>query len=132
MGDKRLKLARGLGEFVPVSISFSDLEKQLEAGDYSYSYEPGDGGMEVKRLEGNMSYEELVVQILCNLEKREKLVFAFQLLRDAGYQIDHGSFAKVIKLSRSQYMRVLSDVRLKASLFAYGYSKSEKGHKEGK
>lgn len=114
---------------VPHSINFSQLEKELEENEVAY--EPSDEGLEEKRLQDNLQYEELVAQILYNLEDREKLVFVFQLLRDGGYQIDHGAFAKVIKLSRSQYMRILSDVRLKSALFVAGY-KSQLRHKESK
>ena len=130
MGKKRLKLHRGLGDFVPMSINFSQLEKQAENGELEY--EPGDSGLENKRLQDNMQYEEMVVQLLCNLEEREKLIFMFQLLRDNGYQIDHGSLAKVVKLSRRQYMRVLGTVRLKSALFVAGYSGRCKSHKESK
>lgn len=118
---------------IPLSVNFSELEKQLEEGEISY--EPSDEGLESKRLQNNLQYEEMIVQILINLEPREKMVFLFQLLRDGGYQIDHGSFAKVVKLSRRQYMRVLDDVRLKSALFVAGYSNkfaSKKSHKEGK
>jgi hypothetical protein len=124
MGKKRLKLAKGVSDFVPVSMNFSDLEKDVADG--TLEYEPGDNGLETRRLEENLKYEEMVVQILCNLEEREQMVFLFQLLRDGGYQIDHGSFAKVVQLSRRQYMRVLDEVRMKAGLIVIGYNR----HKE--
>jgi len=116
---------------IPRSMNFSELEQQVEDGELEY--EPSDNGLESKRLENNLQYEEMVVQIMCNLEERERLVFIFQLLRDGGYQIDHGSFAKVLKLSRRQYMRVLDDVRVKSALFVAGYSnkyQTKVSHKE--
>lgn len=122
MGIKRLKLARGLGDFIPITINFTDLEKELEEAKMDYS--PSDEGLEVERLENNIQYEEMVTQIFCNLEDRERLIFAFQLLRESGYQIDHSSFAKVLGVSRVHYMRLLRKVRLKASLFLFGYSNS--------
>jgi len=130
MGKKRLKLHRGLGDFIPISVNFSQLEQDMEDG--TLGYDPGDNGLEKKRLQDNMQYEEMIVQILCNLEKREKLIFVFQLLRNDGYQIDHGSFAKAVSLSRRQYMRVLDTVRLKSALFVAGYSSQHKSHKETK
>jgi len=128
MGKKRLKIYRGLGDFVPISVNFSQLEREMDEG--KISYEPGDSGLEAERLETDLQFEELVIQILCNFEEREKIVFLFQLLRDGGYQIDHGSCAKVVKLSRRQYMRVLEDVRFKAKLFIIGYRKRMESHKE--
>lgn len=128
MGEKRIKIAKGVGGFVPVSVSFSDLEKEVQDG--TIKYEPSDDNLEVTRMEENLQYEEMIVQILCNLEDREKIVFLFQLLRDGGYQIDHGSFAKVVRLSRRQYMRILEDVRMKAGLFVIGYNQNTISHKE--
>lgn len=130
MGNKRLKLHKGLGNFIPVAMNFSELEKEMEDG--TLEYDPGDSGLEQKRLQDNMQFEEMIVQILYNLEDRDKLIFIFQLLRDNGYQIDHGSFAKVVKLSRRQYMRVLDSVRLKSALFVAGYNSQKKSHKETK
>ncbi len=124
MGIKRLKLAKGISDFVPTSINFSELEiKAIENG---IAFNPGDDNLEVKRLENKMEYEEMVAQILFNLETREKLIFVFQLLRDGGYQIDHASFAKSLKISRRQYMRVLSVVRAKAHLLVIGYQRLRK------
>ena len=122
MGKKRLKLARGLGDFVPLSVNFSQLEKEMEENEIEY--EPSDNGDQERKMIDDLAYEEMVVNILCNLESREQLVFMFQLLRDGGFKIDHAAFAKVVRLSRRQYMRVLDDVRLKSWLFIQGY----KGH----
>ena len=125
MGLKRHKLARGLGDFVPVSVNFSELESMSMADneDECPRYDPSDNGAGEHKMIDNIIYEEAVITILCNLESREQLVFLFQLLRDSGYQIDHNSFAKVVHLSRRQYMRILDDVRLKSWLYIEGYKK---------
>ena len=128
MGKKRYKIAKGPGPILPISVNFSSLERELEED--SIPFDPSDGGLEEKRLENNLAFEEMIIQLLCNLELREKLIFIFQLLRDNGYQIDHGSFAKTISLSRRQYMRILKDVRLKSSLFIKGYKTIKNSHKD--
>jgi len=128
MGKQRLKLYRGLSNFVPVSSNFSDLEQQLDEDEVEY--DPSDNGLEQKRNQENLQYEEMIMQILFNLEDREKIIFIFQLLRDDGYQIDHGTCAKVINLSRRQYMRLLDTVRMKSALFIKGYNKIIDSHKE--
>ena len=119
MGDKRLKLARGLQNITPMSVNFSDLEKEFEENE-AY-FDPSDSGLEIKRLENTVEYEELVVQILTSLELREKLIFTYQLLRDGGYKIDHTSFAKSLGITRSQFMKVLEIVRTKSLLYIMGY-----------
>jgi len=124
MGNKRLKLARGLINFIPKSVNFSELEEKYPIGDGGVSYDLGDDGLEQERLSNTIMYEELVVQILCNLEPREQLVFVYQLLRDSGYNIDHASFAKTLNLSRRRFMWVLENVRQKTRLYALGYKQS--------
>lgn len=124
MVKKRLKLARGISDYVPVSVNFSELESEMEENEVAF--EPSDDSLEVKRMEDNLEYEEMIVQILSNFEMREKLIFIYQLLRDGGYQIDHASFAKTLNISRRQYMRILDNVRVKSALLIYGYQ-SRKG-----
>lgn len=131
MGNQRHKLAKGLGDFIPLSVNFSQLEREMEEN--QIEYEPTDNGLHEAQIIDSLAYEEMVVNILCNLDVREQLVFIFQLLRDGGYQIDHAAFAKVVKLSRRQYMRVLDDVRLKSWLFIQGYRQQldrTKSHKD--
>lgn len=129
MGAKRLKLAQGLG-IQPLSVNFSDLQTEFEENEKEF--EPSDNGLEQQRLQDNLEYEEMVVQILCNLEPREKTIFVYQLLRDGGYKIDHASFAKTLGITRVQYMRVLEMVRTKTALFVMGYQGKlrEKRYKE--
>jgi len=112
----------------PVSVNFSQLEDQYE--DNKASFEVSDNGLESLRQEENFAYEEMMVQILCNLDIREKLIFLYQILRDQGHNIDHGAFAKTVHLSRRQYMRALDDVRLKVMLYMVGYKQQGNGHKD--
>lgn len=129
MGNKRLKLAHGLS-LNPQSVNFSELEAEFEENEVAY--DPSDNGLEEKRLQEGVEYEEMIVQILCNLEMREKLVFVYQLLRDGGYKIDHASFAKTVGLSRPQFNRVLEMVRTKSMLYILGYQGKlgRKGYKD--
>jgi len=124
MGNKRLKLARGFVNFIPKSVNFSELEEKYPIDDGEFSYDPGDDGLEQDRLIDSIAYEELVVQILCNLEPREQLIFVYQLLRDSGYNIDHSSFAKTIHVTRRQFMRIVASVRQKTRLYILGHKQS--------
>lgn len=125
MSGKRYKIVRGVSSYIPTAVDFSSLEKEYDEGNESYA--PSDNGMEQERLEDNLVYEEMIVQILYGLEMKEKLIFIYQLMRDFGYQIDHASFARTLKLSRRQYMRLLDEVRVKSALMIYGYQQRHKG-----
>lgn len=121
----RLKVSNGLNNFVPVAIPFSQVEGEYLDGK-TKQVDLSDGGLEAKQMMSNLAYEELIIQVLYNLDLRDKLIFVYQLLRDSGFQINHGSFAKTIHLSRCQYMRILKDVKLKTNLYILGYKNSLK------
>lgn len=118
--SKRIKLYRGISDFVPSTITFSDLETECESN--NLEFEPSDDGAFQDKLDGSLDYERLVAQVVSSLELREKLVFMFQLLRDGGFRLDHGTCAKTIGVSRKTYMDTLSTVRVKVGLIMMGGS----------
>jgi len=115
---KRIKLHTGLRFFYPVCYNFSDLETKTEDGEMVF--DPTDNGEQIEILYDNEEYNSLIVQVLYNLSDTEKLIFLYQLLRDQGYAIDHGSFAKTLKITRAKYMALLSVVRSKSAFIIKG------------
>lgn len=111
--SKRLKVKSGL-VFIPVAYNFSKIEKSLPEG-AELSDILGDQGTSNKKLVDDFALEQLILQVLYNLDEREKVIFCYQLLRDNGYQIKHGAFAKTIGINRQRYMVWLKRVRDKAA-----------------
>lgn len=128
MGTKRTKINIGITHFIPKTINFSELDRMVKAKKQDYESETGnhleynleDKSLGIEKVEEDINLEKLVIQILYSLEGDEKIVFLFQLLRDYGYQIDHGSFARSIGIPRSRYVNILSNVRLKTYLILHG------------
>jgi hypothetical protein len=132
MGTKRNKVTVGIAGFVPDTINFSDMEEfqkqkhnQQNGEGYDADIQISDGGLAVEQMEQDMHFEELIIQMLYVLEGNERTIFLYQLLRDYGYQIDHTSFARTLRLKRSRYMDILSMVRLKTYLVVKGYRESQ-------
>ncbi len=126
MGTKRTKVNSGMLQFIPKPINFSELEKMEDGRDGEMKFtEFGDEGLGMEKVEQDIHFEELVVQMLYVLDGNERIIFLYQLLRDYGYQIDHTSFAKTLHLKRSRYMDILSMVRLKTYLVVKGYRESQ-------
>lgn len=121
---KRIKLHTGLRFFYPVCYNFSDLITEGEDGEIMF--DPTDNGNQTEILYNNEEYNSLIVQVLYNLTDTEKLIFLYQLLRDQGYAIDHGSFAKTLKITRAKYMALLSVVRSKSAFVIKGESVRER------
>lgn len=125
MGQKRTKVKVGMMSFIPKTINFSELEKQeRQSSDDSYSSissNLGDNGLQIEKVEQDIHFEELILQMLFSLDGNERLIFLYQLLREYGHQIDHTSFAKTLHLKRSRYMDILGMVRLKTYLIIKGY-----------
>ena len=121
MGDKiRIKL-RGFSPIIPKTINFSELEQKLNINNNpSRKMVYGDEGLFIEKMEEDFNFEQLIVQMLCSIEGDERIIFLYQLLRELGYQIDHGSFAKTLKINRQKYMEILADVRVKTYLLVRG------------
>lgn len=111
--SKRLKVKSGL-VFLPTAYSFSKIESSLPEG-VELDDVLGDQGTSANKLVDDFALEQLILQVLYNLDEREKIIFCYQLLRDNGYQIKHGAFAKTIGINRQRYMVWLKRVRDKAS-----------------
>lgn len=119
MGKKRHKVSAVLKGFIPKTVNFSELEQKF-GEDVDVCNEYGDDGSFVDKIENDVFLEQLIVQMLYILDGDEKMVFIYQLLRDNGYQIDHGSFARTLHMSRQKYMDLLSGVRMKTLLVVSG------------
>jgi hypothetical protein len=124
MGTKRNKIIVGLKGYIPQTINFSELKKMENSDNQAVEADWGDEGLQMEKLEVGMEFEELIVQMLYNLKGNERIIFLYQLLREFGYQIDHGSFAKTLKMNRQKYMEILGTIRLKTYLVTYGHRQS--------
>jgi hypothetical protein len=110
--SKRFKAKAGL-VFIPTAYSFSEIEASLPEG-AALDDVLGDSGVCDGKMVDDFAMEQLILQVLYNLDEREKIIFCYQLLRDNGYQIKHGAFAKTIGINRQRYMVWLKRVRDKA------------------
>lgn len=119
MSRKRIKLSKGVNDYIPTSVNFSQLENEFDENETEFDV--SDNLEEVKKMENEFAYDELVVQILYNLDETEKIVFLYQLLRDGGFQIDHKSFAKTMGLQIFKYDDVLKTIQVKIALIVLGY-----------
>lgn len=103
-------------KFIPQTSNFSELDKNQDEQD-DLQFDPMDQVQQVRNeTEDKLDYEILIMQVMNNLNDREKIVFLFQLMRDDGYRIDHYSCSKVIHVTLRTYMNFLKRVRLKTAV----------------
>lgn len=126
---KRLKVKNGLKGFVPNTVNFSDLETTDPNADYPVQSEYGDDGQAMFQTEQSIEYEKLILQMLASLDMKEKLIFMYQVFRDMGFQIDHGSFAKTLHIGRIKYMKLLKVVKIKTLFVVEGRNMMQSTHK---
>ena len=93
--------------FIPTAYPLSEMDLETNQADFS------DLCKEVRSLEDKLDLERNILEILHNLDDREKIIFLFQILRDDGYNIDHESCANVLHIQREWYMNSLSKVKQK-------------------
>jgi len=124
---KRLKLPNSSAlRFIPVAYSFSEIETSSEFGDGA-TFSPHDCGDAASNMYDEMEHDLLILQILYNLDDKEKIVFLYLLLRDYGHKIDFDSLAKTVGYKRSNYMHLVKKVRTKAALVLRRESNKQHG-----
>ncbi len=133
MDRKKNRLGKGLTTFRKVEFNFTEMSDLLHSSEPLRSeveeWEANDEGLEALRMENSYRYEEMIAQILANLAPDEKLVFSYQLLRDSGFNFDHGTLAKCMGIHRRQYMKILDNVRFKVNLFIISWRYDLSDHK---
>lgn len=118
MSRIRINTKKSLVSGPPTCINFSEIEESLE--EMGESFSPGDDGEQSLSMEEDLAQESMVYNILSNLDDKDRIIFLIQLLRDCGYRIDHGSFARAIGMSRTKYMGLLGDLKIKMNLYLIG------------
>jgi DNA-directed RNA polymerase specialized sigma24 family protein len=111
--------------FIPTAVSFSQLGSQFE--DDSEEFDPMDS-LQLYREETHdaLDLEILLMQMMNELNDREKIVFLLQIMRSDGYRIDHASCSRALHITLRTYMNVLKRVRTKVALMYKASRASEK------
>jgi len=48
------------------------------------------------------------------MDDRQKIILLYQVLREAGYNLNHADCAKTLSITRERYMVLLKDVKKRA------------------
>lgn len=90
------------------SKNFSEYDSEEE-------FEKGDDGQYEESIYAQLCADQTILSILSFLNDRQKIVFMFQLLREAGYGLTHEDCAKTLSMQRVNYMFSLKRVRQKVA-----------------
>lgn len=95
--------------FLPYSINMSDME-------YSNgnAFDVGDEDNAVVTMFSALRADSFLLQILKELDDRQKIILMFLVLREAGYNLNHADCAKVLRITRERYMVLVKEVRIRA------------------
>lgn len=96
--------------FLAQSTNFSDL--RYPGGE---DFDVGDEGHEEDEMLATMQADAWLMQLLHSFNDRQKIILMYQLLREAGYNLNHSDCADTLALSRSRYMVLLKDVKKRAA-----------------
>lgn len=100
--------------YIPSTLTFSELESVYE--NQSREFDVSDNGQEVDESLQKLYGIKMLLDILYNLEEREKIIYLYQVLREFGYEVDHGTLAKTMGIHRVIYMNNLKIIRDKIKL----------------
>jgi len=102
--------------FIPQSKNFSEFNTGVPEEnneDKPLEYEASDGGAQAQQMLSNLQADTLLLELLSNLDDREKIIFLYQVLREAGYNLQHEECARTLSISRGGYIIKIKKVKAK-------------------
>lgn len=78
-------------------------------------FDAGDEGEAEESMIGNMQADAFLLALLLKMGDRQKIILMYQLLREAGYNLNHADCAKTLGITRERYMTLLKDVKKRAA-----------------
>lgn len=105
--------------FIPESKNFSEFygndnsvpEENNE--DKSLAYDASDNGKAEEAMFSSVQGEQLLLSLLSALDNKDKIILLYQVLREAGYNLQHEDCAKTLSLSRGGYLVSVKKVKKK-------------------
>lgn len=112
-------------QFIPEAKNFSDFTKSIseDDNDGELAYEVSDGGGQVAQMISGLQADEILIELLMNLDNRDKIILLYQVLRGMGFGLQHEECAKTLSLSRGGYLVFLKKVTKKCEKILQGYRK---------
>lgn len=110
MDQKALKLPFIIAE----SKNFSEFETYTPDGE-DLGFDAGDKGKQADEMVENLGGDQLILSILSQLDDRQKVIFMYQLLLDAGYKMTQEECAETLSISKMWYSVVLKKIRVKVA-----------------
>lgn len=95
--------------FLPTSKNFSEL-RQPDGNEF----DAGDNGDQVEKMFSNMRADGFLLMLLPKMDDRQKIILLYQVLREAGYNLNHADCAKTLGITRERYMVLLKEVKKRA------------------
>ena len=95
------------------SQNFSDLTVKGEDGEEE-PFNIGDQNKAEEEMTSTTQVDILLLHLLFNFTDRQKIILLYQILREAGYNLNHEDCAKTLSITREHYMFLLKGVKSKA------------------
>jgi hypothetical protein len=96
--------------YLAQSTNFSELRQP--GGE---DFDVGDEGEQESEMLATMQADAHLLSLLQGFNDRQKIILMYQLLREAGYNLNHSDCAKTLSITRERYMVLLKDVKKRAA-----------------
>ncbi len=78
-------------------------------------FDAGDGEQAVDSMYSAMHADSLLLNLLKGMNDRQKIIIMYQLLREAGYNLNHADCASTLSITRERYMVLVKEVKTRAA-----------------
>lgn len=108
--------ARTFTELAAEQVGNRDHTDNKDRDDYRdmEGFDASDNGKAAAQMLSDMQADALMLDLLFKFNDRQKIILLYQVLREAGYNLNHEDCAKTLSLTREHYMFLLKGVKTKA------------------
>lgn len=99
---------------IPTSKNISEFPTFTNDSGEAEPFDVGDEEKSARQVESNLQADALLLQLLGEMDSQDKIILLYQVLREAGYNLNHGDCAKTLSYSLAHYMSLVKEVKRKA------------------
>lgn len=96
--------------FIPYSQNFSEMQQKDGT-----EFDAGDDGAGMDAMYSSLQADAALLVLLKGMNDRQKIILMYQVMREAGYNLNHADCAKTLCITRERYMVLLKEVKRRAS-----------------
>jgi len=97
-------------QFLAQSYNFSEMNYPD-----GQSFDKSDDGSGADSMASVLQADAYLLHLLIGMNDRDKVILLYQIMREAGYNLNHADCAKTLSITRERYMVLLKNIKKRSA-----------------